>query len=101
MPSLSAAYWGAIYGLNLPTDAGAAPEPQLAALNAFISEAEALSGSEASVDPISGALLLKLKAGGSREFGLHAVILKALGLDLREGQVKVVRLGPGQANTRV
>jgi radical SAM superfamily enzyme YgiQ (UPF0313 family) len=92
VPSLSAAYWGALYSLNLPVDTGAARELQLAALNALLSEAEALSGSEASVDPTSGDLLIKLKAGGSREFGLHAVILKALGLDLREGQVKVIRL---------
>lgn len=92
VPSLSAAYWGALYGLSLPPDDGAAREDRLSALSALFSEAEALSGSEASVDPISGALLLKLKAGGSRELGLNAVILKALGLDLREGQLKVVRL---------
>lgn len=92
VPSLSAAYWGALYSLSLRPDAKASLETQLSALSARFSEAEALSGSEASEDPLSGALLLKLRVGGSRELGLHAVILKALGLDLREGQVKIVRL---------
>lgn len=92
VPSLSAAYWGALYELRLPPEARLDLDQRLSALNAYFAETEALSGSEAHFDAASDAVILRLKAGGSRELGLHAVIQKTLGLDLREGQVKVIRL---------
>lgn len=92
VPSLSAAHWGALYELRHQADAHAALKDQLAALNALFSETEVLLGSEASLDTQSGAIHIKLRAGGSREYGLHALILKALRLDIRVGQLKVVRL---------